>query len=418
MSENIKKKILIVGSSAKEHALAIKFLTYDNVETVYVAPGNTAIKEIVQVVDIREDNVQELLKFVIDNDIDLTIASSSLAIKNDIAEIFQANGQLIFAPAAESAKFALNNAFCKKFLYKQHIPTPRFGVFEKPQMAFEHLASANYPVVIKTEEEINGHDRQACSTFNIAKTFVEDLFARDEKKVIIEEYLYGHEFTLYAITDGYQALPVAAVAQYRFAEEGNGGFLTEGVGAFAPDYKLSADLVQNIMDNVIKNVLNALERQGLAYLGIIGVSGILRPDGKYSVLEFSPFFGDHDCACVLNLIDENLYTLFEACAVGSFADDYDLIHTSNMTAVSCVLTAQSSDKIINGLEQVENSEINHFATSKNEYLEYLTPKGKTLTLTSVANTLSRAKVKLSEDLETITFDGKKFRKDICNTKIG
>ena len=89
-----------------------------------------------------------------------------------------------------------------------------------------------------------------------------------------------------------------------------------------------------------------------------------------------------------------------------------------MTAVSCVLSAQSSDKIINGLEQVENSEINHFATSKNEYLEYLTPKGKTLTLTSVANTLSRAKVKLSEDLETITFDGKKFRKDICNTKIG
>ena len=98
MANENKKKVLIVGNSAKEHALALKFASYDNVEKIYVAPGSAAIKDFAELVDIREENVQELLKFVIDNSIDLTIASSSIAIKNDIADVFQANRHLIFAP--------------------------------------------------------------------------------------------------------------------------------------------------------------------------------------------------------------------------------------------------------------------------------------------------------------------------------
>ena len=412
MANENKKKVLIVGNSAKEHALALKFASYDNVEKIYVAPGNAAIKDFAKLVDIREENVQELLKFVIDNSIDLTIASSSIAIKNDIADVFQANGQLIFAPTAESSKFALNNAFCKKFLYKLHIPTPRFGVFERAQQAMEHLTSASYPVVIKTEEEINGHDRQACSTLNIAKTFVEDLFARDEKKVIIEEYAYGHEFTLYAITDGYQALPIGVAANYKFMSEGDGGFLTDGVGAYAPDYKVSAEVINNIMSNVVQNILRALERQELSYLGIIGVNGILKNDGKYTILEFKPFFQDHDCACMLSLIEENLYTLFEACAVGSFADDYEEIQTSGASSIACVVSAQTDDKVISGLDLIEDSQINWFNRVQNEYLENLTRKGKLMTVSTYANTLSRAKTKLYDDIEYISFEGKKYRSDI------
>ena len=408
------KKILIVGHSAKEHALALKFAEYDNIEKIYVAPGNNAIKDIAEIVDIREESTSELLKFVIENNIDLTIASSSIAIKNDIADIFQANGQLIFAPSAESSKFTLNNAFCKKFLYKQHIPTPRFGVFEKLQPAIDHLTSAAYPVVIKSEEEINGHDRQACSTLNIARTFVEDLFARGENKVIIEEYVYGHEFTLYAITDGYQALPLGVAANYKFMSEGGGGFLTDGVGAYAPDYKISSELIDNIMSNVVQNILRALQRQELAYLGIIGVNGVLKNDGKYTILEFKPFFQDHDCACMLSLIEENLYTLFEACAVGSFADDYENIRTSGLASLSCVVFAQSGDKVISGLDLIEDSQINYFNTVKNnEYLELLTQKGKVMTLTASANTLKRAKIKLYDDISYISFDGKKYRSDIA-----
>ena len=411
-----KKNILIVGNSAKEHALVIKFLKDENIDKIYIAPGNQATGKLATNIDIREENIEELLKFAIDNNIDLTVASSEVAIKNDITEVFQANGQLIFAPTFRSAQFAINKPYCKKLLYKLHIPTPRFGIFEKSQLAIDYLNNCNFPTIIRSEQTINGHDRMACSTLKIAKTFIEDLFARNENKVTIEDYQYGHNFTLYVITDGYQALPINAVANYKFTQDNDGGFLTDGVGAFSPDYKISQEIIQHIMDNVIRNILNFLDKQGNTYMGILGVECVLKPDGKYTVLEFLPFLQDHDCACVLNSLEENLYKMFEACAIGSFSDEYEAINTSDYASVACVISSLKENTIINGLELTQDSQINHFDTKLNPYLEYETPKGKTLTLTASAKTLQRAKIKLYSDIEQINFNGMQYRKDICKNR--
>ena len=281
------KKILIVGNSAKEYALARKLATYDC--EIFVIPGNSSMMDIAKCVDIREDKVQEILEFVLENAIDLTVVSSEIAIKNDIASVFQANEQLIFAPTSQSASFALSRSVGKRFLYKLRIPTPRFAIFDKLQLAVDYLKTANMPQVIRTDENLNTADRLVCSTFINAKTFVEDLFSRDEKKVVLEDYVYGHEFTFYAVTDGYSALPLMTVANYKFMENGNGGILTSGTGAFAPDYKVSKDIETSIMNDVVVKVLQALERKGTPYLGILGIDCVLMPDGQYVVLNFKPF---------------------------------------------------------------------------------------------------------------------------------
>lgn len=408
-----KKKVLIIGASAKEYALAKKFAQYDNVSEVVVAPGNSMIQEICTCVDIREENVQELLEYALENAVDLTIASSETAIKNDISGLFQANNQLIFAPSAQSANFAISKSAGKKFLYKLRIPTPRFGIYDKPQLAVDYLKSANLPVVIRTDESLSGRDRLVCTTFITAKTFTEDLFCRDEKKVIFEDYAYGHEFTFYVVTDGYQAIPLTSVANYKFMEDGDGGILTDGIGAFAPDYKISKDIEASVMKNVVNNILQALQKRETPYMGILGVDCVLNEDNKFVTLEFRPFLSDHDAQAVLNIVDENLLTLFEACAIGSFADDYECINMSDNSSVSCVLSARQSGKVISGLDLVE-SDITHFAAKKNEYMEYETVAGKTLVLTNTAKTLSRAKKHLYEDIEVINFEGKKCRTDICN----
>lgn len=404
------KKILIVGNSAKEYALARKLATYDC--EIFVIPGNSSMMDIAKCVDIREDKVQEILEFVLENAIDLTVVSSELAIKNDIASVFQANEQLIFAPTAQSASFALSRSVGKRFLYKLRIPTPRFAIFDKLQLAVDYLKTANMPQVIRTDENLNTADRLVCSTFINAKTFVEDLFSRDEKKVVLEDYVYGHEFTFYAVTDGYSALPLMTVANYKFMENGNGGILTSGTGAFAPDYKVSKDIETSIMNNVVVKVLQALERKGTPYLGILGIDCVLMPDGQYVVLNFKPFLSDHDADAVLNLVDENLLNLFAACAVGSFADDYEKLNVSDNSSVSCVVSSRQEGKVIKGLDLVD-SDIAHFGVKQNKYLEYETIKGKNFVLTRTAKTLSRARKHLYEDIEVIKFDGKKYRNDIC-----
>lgn len=405
-----KKKVLIVGNSAKEYALVKKFKNYDC--DIFVLSGNSAISELAECVDIREENVQEILEYVLENAIDLTIVTSEVAIKNNIAELFQTNNQLIFCPTAQSAQFALSRSAGKRFLYKLRIPTPRFGIFDKLPLAIDYLKNAPMPQVIRADENSNSADRLVCTTFAASKTFVEDLFNKDENKVVLEDYVYGHEFTIYVVTDGYSALHLATVANYKFAEDGDGGILTSGVGAYTPDYKISSDIENSVMQNVIERVLASLQRKETPYLGVLGIDCVLTTDGNFVTLDFKPFLSDHDAEAVLNLVDENLLTLFEACAVGSFADDYEKIDVSDNSSVSCVISSRKKGEIIKGLELVE-SDITHFATTKNKYFEYETVEGKTLVLTKTAKTLSRARKHLYEDVELISFSGKKCRNDIC-----
>lgn len=405
-----KKKVLIVGNSAKEYALVKKFKNYDC--DIFVLSGNSAISELAECVDIREENVQEILEYVLENAIDLTIVTSEVAIKNNISELFQTNNQLIFCPTAQSAQFTLSRSAGKRFLYKLRIPTPRFGIFDKLPLAIDYLKNAPMPQVIRADENSNSADRLVCTTFAASKTFVEDLFNKDENKVVLEDYVYGHEFTIYVVTDGYSALHLATVANYKFAEDGDGGILTSGVGAYTPDYKISSDIENSVMQNVVERVLASLQRKETPYLGVLGIDCVLTTDGNFVILDFKPFLSDHDAEAVLNLVDENLLTLFEACAVGSFADDYEKIDVSDNSSVSCVISSRKKGEIIKGLELVE-SDITHFATTKNKYFEYETVEGKTLVLTKTAKTLSRARKHLYEDVELISFSGKKCRNDIC-----
>lgn len=405
-----KKKILIVGNLAKEYALAEKFI--ENGCEVFVAPGNCRISDIAECVDIREDNVQALLEFALENAIDLTVASSETAIKNNISEIFQANHQQIFAPTYNSADIALSRSLGKKFLYKLKVPTPRFSIFEKAPQAVDFLKNARMPQVIRTDIVSNSLDRLVCTTFLTSKTFVEDLFARGEERVVFEDYIYGHEFTVYVVTDGYSAIPMATVANYKFMENGDGGLLTSGIGAYVPDYKVPKCVEENLIKQVINPTLETLQNRGTPYLGILGVDCVLKDDGKFVVLDFKSFLSDHDAKAVLNLLDENIFTLFEACANGSFADDYESINVSDNSAVSAVLSTRICGNVIEKLDLVE-SDITFFAIPKNSYLEYETIEGKNLVLTKTAKTLARARKSLYEDAELIKFAGKKYRTDIC-----
>jgi len=407
------KKVFIIGSSAGEYTLAKKLSESNEISEVFAAPGNDAMKEFCAVVDIRENNIQQLLEFALENAIDLTIAASEAAIKNDIASFFQKNNQMIFAPTKESANICLSKSVGKKFMYKNRIPCSKFGIFDKPSLAIDYAKNSNMPIVIKTDE----HDEKGvfvCNAFSVAKTFIEDLFDNGEQKVIIEDYVHGHEFSFYVITDGYHALPLGSVATYKHELEGNGGLLTSGVGAFTPDYKVSQQVERKILQQIIYPVLNNLSRVQTPYIGILGVDLIMSENEQLFVLKFNPFLQTPDAQGILALLNENIYSLFEACVVGSFADDYEKIDIADKSAVSCVLSSLGEERIISGIDNLdEDTQIAYFNIRKNEYLEYETKKGRTLILTRTARVLSKAVEDLYDEISVVKFDGgMKFRKDI------
>lgn len=417
MERKTGKKVFIIGSSASEYTLAKKMSELDEVEQVFTAPGNDAMKEFSTVVDIRENNVQELLEFALENDIDLTIASSELAIKNDIASVFQKNNQMIFAPTKESANICLSKSNGKKFMYKTRIPCPKFGIFDKPSLAIDYVAKSNMPIVIKTDEHQENKGVLVCNAFSIAKAFIENLFDSTENRVIIEDYVLGHEFSFYVITDGYHAIPLGSVANYKSELEGNGGLITSGMGSFTPDYKVSNQVEKRILQQIIYPTLNTLARQHTPYIGILGVDLIMTDNEQLFAIEYNSFLQSPDAQGVLALLNENLYHLFQACVVGSFGDDYEQIDIADSYAASCVLLCKKKEvipeTIIYGLDDLdEDTQVAHFNTKKNAYLEYETAGGRTLVITRTARVLSKAVADLYDEISVINFEGMKYRRDI------
>lgn len=412
MEKNIKN-ILIVGQGATASALAKKLKEYEGVEKIYITTINNIESEKLNTVDLREDDCTGLLKFALEQEIDLTIPISEKALKADIVAFFMSNGQNIFGPTKQACNIATNKAAGKKFIYKMRAQTSRFGIFDKVQAAEDFLSNLTFPVTIKTCEYSNTLDgRLVCPTVSLAKKFLADLGTKNCTDILVEEFTYGKDFTLYFITDGYSAVELASVANYKFTQDGDGGILTDGIGCYSPNNNVSS-IVVNRVKNIVNNTLSALEKKGTPYTGILGVEGVLTGEDKFYINEFKPFLQEHDAHAVLNLVEDNLLKIFKACVDGFFADEYEEIKTNNYTSISAMVLARQNNKIIEDFDGVENFEDVDFVNiTKTTDGKYLTTKGAIFTLTRIAATLNRAKEYLYEDLAQIKFSGIKYRSDI------
>ena len=407
-----KKKILIIGNGANAYALAKKL---SGEHEIFVTPSSDTLKEFSTELDIREGNVNELLEFVLENGIDLTIPISEIAIKNDIAKKFAMNNQAIFAPSAQSAEVCFNKAAAKKTLYKLHVPTAKFGIFEKQNLAIDYLRNQKTPFVIKTNDK---NSAVVLTSTQLGKKYIEALTTDKNSKIIIEDYIYGTSFSFYTITDGYKALPIGSSIVYRYSLEGEGGQLTNGMGSIAPNYKLSLDQEYFLMDNVIYPMLESLQVSGNTYLGILGVSGILTDEGDLVVLGWHSFMQDADAAAIIENIDEDLYSLFESCVIGSFSDEKEVIKQKEQYSITQVLRNNNSvnkENVITGLDNLNESTVVSFYpnVNKNRYLEYEAGDGSVLSITASASSISRAKKIVSKEIEELSFKGMYYRQDIC-----
>ena len=408
----MNKKILIIGNSASSYALAKK-LSESN--EVFVAPGSDTIKEFATCLDIREDSVSELLEFVLENGIDMTIPVSQKTINSEITKIFNKNEQAIFSSTKEACRIIYDKAFAKKLLYKLRIPTPKFGIFEKQNMVIDYIKNIKAPFVLKTNEVSSSIISTSLTT---AKPIIDSYFAIKNQKVIIEDYCWGTPFNFYAITDGYKALPITSSISYRHSLDGEGGQLTSGMGACVPNYKLSNDNEYFLMDNVIYPLIEHLEREGNPYIGIIGVNGILSEDGNLQVLGLDNFFQNTDADAILDSIDCNLYKLFESCILGSFSDEIDYISQKDMSYTSITLICRNKENNQNTIYGIENLGEDtllsyHPTTTKNRYLELEAQSGPVLVLTLAGRTTSSSTQKAYDEIKNINFNGLYYRKDIC-----
>ena len=389
------KNILLIGKGAVISALAKKLHSIPNVEKIFAAPGNGVTNDVYENIDIREDDLTGLLKFALDNNIDLTIPTSNEAFKSDIVSFFQSNGQNIFAPNKNICNTILNKIQVRKFLYKNNAKSPKFGIFNKIQTALDYLKTSSFPVLIKSQTATGlNNDKMICPTMKYASDYIETLFNNGEEDLIIEDYIYGTNFTVYYFTDGYSALPITAVANLKFATGDLEGDFTDGVGSYAPDYRISNKTLKKLKP-LVDNILVNFEQKGNPYMGILGIECILTGDDEFLAEDLKPFFQNHDCRTVLNILEDDIIEIIYSCINGAFSDEYEIIKTNNLHSITAIVSAQLENRLINNLDICEDIDNIDFIGIKQDGVNIYTHQGNCFAITRTSKTLTRAKQRLS-----------------------
>ena len=418
-------KVLVLGSGGKEHAIIWKLSQSNNVEKIFCTFKNAGIKDLAEFVDIREDDTKNLIEFIKTNEINLTVVESDTAINSGIADLLRMENIPVFGSGVAFSKIEKSKNFAKKFFHKYKIPTAHFGTFDKEAQAIEHARKANYPLVIKFDSRSSSSGTIICESFNEAKNTILFCLNNLYKPIIIEDFIIGRHVTFHVITDGYNALPLSSAFVYKKSDEGNSGYLTEGIGAYAPVSYMDEKLEEKIAHKIFFPLIDGLNSEKMTSCGVLKANIIIDDHDNPYLTGINVSFGDPESQTILPLLDEDLFAVMYSAAIGALSDDYEFLNISEDHSVCATLTSSGypnkfkKGQLIEGLDEIDDDSVLvfHSATTKNIYEETITNGGRVLSVVTKASTLRRARDLTYETIDLIHFDGMKYRKDIAKQKI-
>src|SRR5256714_4178468 len=313
-------KILIVGGGGREHALAWKLRRDDPDSELFVAPGNPGIAAIARRVPIGVGKVEELAAFAENERIDLTVVGPEGPLEAGIVNLFQTRGLPIFGPTREAARIETSKRFAKELMVRSRIPTARATQHSDAKEAKAALGEFASPVVVKASGLAAGKGVVVAQSTAEAERAIDAMlsdrvFGAAGREILIEEFMAGEELSLFAITDGLQALPLLAAQDHKRLLEGDFGPNTGGMGAYAPTSVATPELVTRVMTEIIRPALAAMRDTGSPFKGLL-YAGLMITDEGPQVVEFNCRFGDPETQALLPLMESSLLELLAAVAGG------------------------------------------------------------------------------------------------------
>ncbi|MEJ6596722.1 MAG: phosphoribosylamine--glycine ligase [Oceanospirillaceae bacterium] len=416
--------VLIIGGGGREHALAWQASKNRGVHKIFVAPGNagTALEKKTENVPLDVMDIDGLLTFAKDNNVDLTIVGPEAPLVAGIVDLFQAANMDIFGPTKGAAQLEGSKAFAKDFLQRHGIPTASYATFTEVAPALAYINEQGAPIVIKADGLAAGKGVILADTTEQACTAVEDMLAGNAfgeagNRVVIEEFLVGEEASFIVMADGKNVLPLASSQDHKARDEGDLGPNTGGMGAYSPAPVVDATLHQRIMDEVIMPTVNGMAADGYVYTGFLYAGIMVDSDGTPKVLEFNCRFGDPETQPIMMRLKNSIVELCVAGTMGVL--DQTIAHWDSRPAIGVVLAAKGypdaypkGDVISLPEELGQTSKIFHAGTTLNDEGMVTTNGGRVLCAVALGDTVGEAQHKAYELADQITWEGKFCRRDI------
>lgn len=421
----MKAKVLVIGSGGREHALAWKLSQSEQVEKVFVAPGNAGTAAIADNVPINFTDGPKLLEFAKQNNINLTVIGQEAASEAGVADIFKKAGLLIFGPSQQATRIESSKTFSKDLMKAKQIPTADYENFDNPSEALAYARTRQLPVVVKADGLAAGKGVIICQTDielreAIDQIMAQKIFGDAGSKVVVEDFLPGQEVSTHALSDGSNFALFPSSQDHKQIYDGDKGPNTGGMGVIAPVPWVTNEHMERIKTAIVAPALEGLRENGSTFMGCL-YPGLMVDGPNIQVIEYNARFGDPEAEVYMRLLDGDLYKILRSCAEGTLGE----LKWYSGYAVSVVIASAgypaSSDKgqVISGITEAEKMPdivIFHAATA-NRGEDFVTNGGRVLNVTATGSTLDEALKKAYQAVALIHFEGMQYRTDIGRRQL-
>jgi phosphoribosylamine---glycine ligase len=398
----------VVGSGGREHALAWKIAQSEALEELHAAPGNPGIAKLARCHPLRADDVEGLLGLCRDHQIDIVVIGPEAPLVAGVADHLRRAGVTVFGPSAEAARIEGSKSFAKEVMATAGVPTAAA------------LGEARAPCVVKADGLASGKGVFVCLTQDEADAALAQARALG-RAVVVEELLEGEEVSLFAITDGVEAIPLAPAQDFKRLRDGDEGPNTGGMGSYSPVPFLEPDEADDLVDRIHRPVLAELSARGTPFVGLL-YAGIMLTEEGPRVLEFNCRFGDPETQAILPRLTGDFLGALRQAAAGSI--QRGAVAASPQASVTVVLAADGYPESprtgvqIGGLEEAEATSalVFHAGTAVRDG-RILSAGGRVLNVTGVGDSVSDARDRAYGAVDLIDFPGARYRHDIASRAV-
>lgn len=417
-------KILLLGSGGREHAMAWKMAQSPKLEKLYVAPGNGGTGNVAENVAINPTDFDAVGKFCVDNTIDMVVVGPEDPLVKGIKDYFKSSEALkniaVIGPDANAAQLEGSKEFCKKFMQKFNIPTAAYQGFSISEIdaANEFLGTLTPPYVLKADGLAAGKGVLIINDLEEAKqelkNMLEGKFGEASKRVVIEEFLDGIEFSVFALTDGKDYVILPEAKDYKRIGEGDTGLNTGGMGAVSPVPFADKALMEKVEEKIVKPTIAGIEAEGMDYTGFV-FFGLIKVGEEPMVIEYNVRMGDPETEVVMPRIKSDLVEVFQKAATGKLGEVQ--LEADDRSACTVMVVSEgypedyAKGKKITGLENVEDTIVFHAGTKLADG-ELVTSGGRVMAFTSYGANKKEALQKSYASINKVCYDGIVYRKDI------
>ena len=413
--------VLLVGSGAREHAIAWKLRQSPRLDDLFVAPGNAGTAALGANLDIAIADLDATVAACREHRIDLVAVGSEEPLAAGLVDRLAVEGVAAFGPSRAAAEIEWSKVFAKELMAEYGIPTAPFAVFDGLAAARAYVEAQDGPLAIKAEGLAQGKGVIVTATRDEALAALEAImgerrFGAAGDRVVIEARLSGPETSAHAFTDGETVAHMPFSCDHKPAFDGDEGPNTGGMGAYSPPGWLEDADAASIRAGVTEAAVRALRERGRPYRGVL-YPGLMITTAGPRVIEFNCRFGDPEVQVLLPRLESDLLEAMWAVATNRLADVE--LRWSGQACVGVVLASggypgsYETGLPIEGLDELDDGvEVFHAGTKRDGNGALVTAGGRILTVVASGPTLVEARERAYRNVERVRIPNVHYRTDI------